>query len=261
MPARAVGVRAAIVSALAACLVWPAGAAATDYGGGRVPDTIVSLRTSGGSVVVRAYLTARCGSGALRRRVPLAPDGSFSVAATTRGRPRDDRRVRRVSRFTLAGRVAGSTASGTARMRLRFRRGGRVVGRCDTGERRWQAGTGLKGLTSQASGRPRAFLLGVRGTRVTRAVFEYRLRCRRFVYEQIDLTPGGRIAADGTFRLRERFTLRYSDARERFRVTVRGRLTPTGVGGRLSVSSVARSLSGRVIDRCRSGPISFSASR
>jgi hypothetical protein len=61
--------------------------------------------------------------------------------------------------------------------------------------------------------------------------------------------------------LRERFTLRYSDARERFRVTVRGRLTPTGVDGRLSVSSVARSLTGRVIDRCRTGPVAFSASR
>jgi hypothetical protein len=61
--------------------------------------------------------------------------------------------------------------------------------------------------------------------------------------------------------LREQFTLRYSDARERFRVTVRGRLTPTGVDGRLSVSSVARSLTGRVIDRCRTGPVAFSASR
>ena len=251
--------RAAVV--LAAVLVWPTPASAADYGGGRVPDTIVSLRTSGDSVVVRAYVTAGCGSGPLRRRVPLAADGSFAVAATTRGRPRDDRRVRRASRFTLAGRVVGSTASGTARMRLTFRRGGRVVGRCATGERRWQAGTGLKGLTSQTSGRPRAFLLGVDGARVTTAVFEYRLRCRRFAYEQINLTPGGPIAADGTFRLRERFTLRYSDARERFRVTVRGRLTPAGVGGRLSVTTVARSLSGRVIDRCRTGPVSFSASR
>jgi hypothetical protein len=61
--------------------------------------------------------------------------------------------------------------------------------------------------------------------------------------------------------LRERFTVRYSDARERFRVTVRGRVLPTGVGGRLSVTSVARSLTGRVIDRCRTGPVSFSASR
>lgn len=251
----------ALALAVGAALLWPGAASAADYGGGQVPDTVVSLRTAGDSVVVRAYLTARCGSGPLRRRVPLAADGSFSVTATTRGRPRDDRRLRRVSRFTLAGRVVGSTASGTARMRLTFRRGGRVVGRCATGERRWEAGTGLKGLTSQAGGRPRAFLLGVDGARVTRAVFEYRLRCRGFAYEQINLTPGGPIAADGTFVLRERFTVRYADARERFRVTVRGRLTPTGVGGRLSVTSVARSLAGRVIDRCRTGPVAFAANR
>ncbi len=252
--------RTALASAVGAALLWPAAASGADYGGGRVPDTVVSLRTSGDSVVVRAYLTARCGSGAMRRRVPLAADGSFSVAATTRGRPRDDRRVRRVSRITLAGRVAGSTASGTARVRLTFRRGGRVVGRCASGERHWDAGANLKGLTSHDAGRPRAFLLGVDGGRVRTAVFEYRLRCRRFAYEQINLTPGGPIA-DGTFLLRERFTLRYADARERFRVTVRGRLTPAGVAGRLSVRSVARSLAGRVIDRCRTGPVSFTANR
>lgn len=251
--------RAAV--ALAAVLLWPASASAADYGGGRVPDTVVTLRTSGDSVVVRAYLTGRCGSAPVRRRVPLAADGWFSVAATTRGRPRDDRRLRRVSRFALAGRVAGSTATGTARMRLTFRRRGRVLGRCGTGDRGWRAGTDLKGLTGQSGGRPRAFLLGVGGPRVTTAVFEYRLRCRRFAYEQINLTPGGPIAADGAFVLRERFTVRYSDARERFRVAVRGRVTPTGVGGRLSVTSVARSLTGRVIDRCRTGPVSFSASR
>ena len=246
---------------LAALLLWPASASAVDLGGGRVPDTVVSLRTSGDGVVVRAHLTARCGTGAVRRRVPLGADGSFSGTATTRGRPREDRRVRRVARFTLVGHVVGSSASGAVRMWLTFRRRGRVVGRCATGERDWQAGTNLKGLTSQAGGRPRAFLLGVGDARVTTAVFEYRLRCRGFAYEEINLTPGGPIAADGTFVLRERFMLRYADARERFRVTVRGRLTPAGVGGRLSVTSIARSLTGRVIDRCSTGPVSFSASR
>jgi hypothetical protein len=44
------------------------------------------------------------------------------------------------------------------------------------------------------------------------------------------------------------------------RVRVRGRFTATGVVGSLSVSSVARSLMGRVIDRCRTGPVSFAAS-
>jgi hypothetical protein len=250
-------VRAAVV--LAAVLLWPASASADDLGGGRAPDTVVTLRTSVDGVVVRAHVLARCGAGAVRRRVALAADGSFSVAATVRGRAPDDRRVRRIARLVVAGRVAGAAATGTARVRLTFRRGGRVVGRCATGERSWRAATGLYGLTSDRVGRPRAFLLERDGRRIAAAVFEYRLRCRDGASERINVTPGGRVAADGTFALRERFTLRFADARERFRVKVRGRFTASGVVGRVSVTSLARSPAGRVIDRCRSAPASFAA--
>jgi hypothetical protein len=249
--------RAALV--LAAVLLWPAPASAADLGGGRAPDTVVTLRTGADSVVVRAHLLAGCGAGAVRRRVALAPDGSFSLAARVRGRAPDDGRVRRIARLTVTGRVVGSAATGTARVGLAFRRRGRVVGRCASGERRWRAGTGLYGLTSDAAGRPRAFLLERSLRRVTTAVFEYRLRCRGGVSERINVTPGGRVAADGTFALRERFTLRFADARERFQVSVRGRFTGSGVVGRVRVSSVARSPEGRVIDRCRSVPASFTA--
>lgn len=250
--------RAAVV--LAAVLLWPAAASADDYGGGNVPDTVVSLRTSAGSVVIRAHVLARCGVGAVRRRVELGPNGSFALAATVRGRAPDDRRVRRVARIAIGGRVIAAVASGTARVRLTFRRAGRVVGRCATGERRWRAGSGHYGLTADDAGRPRAFLLERDGSRITTAVFEYRLRCRSGGTERINVTPGGPVGADGTFALRERFTLRFADARERFRVRVRGRFSATGVAGSLSVSSIARSLAGRVIDRCRSGTVSFAAS-
>jgi hypothetical protein len=168
--------RAALV--LAAVLLWPAPASAADLGGGRAPDTVVTLRTGADSVVVRAHLLAGCGAGAVRRRVALAPDGSFSLAARVRGRAPDDGRVRRIARLTVTGRVVGSAATGTARVGLTFRRRGRVVGRCASGERRWRAGTALYGLTSDAAGRPRAFLLERSLRRVTTAVFEYRLRCR-----------------------------------------------------------------------------------
>ena len=40
---------------------------------------------------------------------------------------------------------------------------------------------------------------------------------------------------------------------------VDGRFTPSGVNGTLSVSSVLRSPSGRVLDRCRTGPVAFAA--
>jgi hypothetical protein len=253
-------VRAAVV--LAAVLLWPASASAADYGGGRVSDTVITLRTNADSVVVRANLVARCGAGAVRQRVPLAPDGSFSLAATVRGRAPDDRRVRRIARLAIGGQVAGATATGTARLRLTFRRGRRVVGRCASGERRWRAGSDYHGLASFDGGRrPRAFMLDREGSAVTAAMFEYRLRCRNGTTERINVMPGGRVAADGRFELQERFTLHFEDARERFRVVVRGRFTTTGVGGRLRVSSVARSPAGRVIDRCRTGPVSFSANR
>jgi len=215
---------------------------------------------------------ARCGAGELRRRVTLAADGSFSVTATVRDRAREDRRARRIARMVVAGRVAGTAGTGTASARLTFRRGGRVVGRCASGSRLWQvrapvpepvagaaprANAAYYGVTSQAG----AFALqvGGAGRRVRIAVFDYRLTCRRASFETSNLTPGGPIAADGTFRLRERFTLRFADATERFRVRVDGRFTPNGANGTLSVNSVARSLAGRVIDRCRTGRVTFAA--
>ena len=69
--------------------------------------------------------------------------------------------------------------------------------------------------------------------------------------------PGGPIAADGAFSLRERFTLRFSNARERYRVKVDGRFTPHGVAGILSIATVARSRAGAVIERCRTGRVAF----
>jgi hypothetical protein len=276
-------VRAALVLAGAAALACPGAAAASDYGGGTVPQnkrsyekrlTIVTVRTApGGTAVVRAWVQARCGGAEMRRRVTLAADGSFSVRGTVRGRAREDRRVRRTARIAIAGRVAGPAGSGTARARFTFRRGGRVVARCRSGPRAWKVRAGApqpaagpprahgayRGLTSQAARRPRAFLLRVGGSarRVRVAVFQYRLRCRGGFFETSNVTPGGRIRSDGTFHLRERFTLRYSDANERYRVRVDGRFTATGVIGTLSVRTVARTLSGRVFDRCRTGTRRF----
>ena len=121
----------ALAVVVAAVLLWPAAASAADFGGGRVPDTVVSLRTDADAVVVRAHMLARCGAGAVRRRVRArSPTGRSRSSPPCAGGRRDDRRVRRVARFALAGRVVGATASGTARVRLTFRRGGRVVGRC-----------------------------------------------------------------------------------------------------------------------------------
>jgi len=272
--------RAVVVAALLA-MAWPAAAAAADAGGGTAPAsvrgyrsalTIVTLRpTAGGTVVVRALVQAQCGSAQITRRVPVAADGSFSLAATQRDHPREEPRARRVANVQIAGRLVGLVASGTATARIKFVLGGRVVSRCGSGRRAWQArgaapqtvpgppqpGRGYYGLTGQPT-RAHALLVrvGAGGHRVATAVFEYRLTCRRRAVEASNVTPGGPIAADGTFHLRERFAVHYSNAIERFRVKVDGAFTPTGVNGTVSVTSVARS-EGRVIDRCRTGAVTF----
>jgi len=276
--------RVLVGSALAA-MAWPSNAQATDYGGGNAPDsvrrahrtvTLVAIRTAADDrAAVRVLVQAGCGSGAGRRRVALAPDGSFAINTTVRSRTREDRRVRRTARISVAGRIAGAAGSGIAAVRLTFRRGGRVVSRCRSGPRAWQvraaaaepAGAGPRpggayyGLTSQVVRRPRPFVLRVdpRGRRVRTAVFEYRQRCGFGPREWGNITPGGRIRSDGTFRLRERFVYRWRNANERFRVSVDGHFTATGVSGTWSVTSTARSLSGRVIGGCRTGRQTFAA--
>ena len=259
---------------------------AGDYGGGSVPDSIrraqsrlvlLSARLpSPAEAIVYARVQSRCGSGEVRRRVAVAPDGSFSFTTTRRDHPRENRRVRRRATTTVAGRFDGAVASGTASTRLVFRLGGRVVARCKSGPRAWQmravaaepapgaarAGATDHGLTGQAGTRPRAFALRVdrRARRIVTEAFEYRLRCSRTgAIAMSNITPGTRIRADGSFARTERFAIRYTDAVERFVVRLRGRFTPNGVNGTLSVRSVARAFSGRVTDRCRTGTVGFAA--
>jgi hypothetical protein len=267
-------VRRALVAAAGLALALPAAAHATDYGGGTAPDsvaranrqlTLVALRTfDDGSARVAAKVAAGCGVVAARRTVRPAADGTFSFTATVR---RSTGGVRQISRVALSGQVAGGLAAGTVGARVTFRRGGRVVARCNSGSRAWNArtagattatGAAYYGLTDQ-TGRPFPFVLSVGGSRVRVAAFEYRMRCRNGGFEWENITPGGRTAQDGSFALRERFTRRWREGRETFRVKVDGRVTTTAVSGALSVSSVLRSPSGRVIDRCTTGRRTFAA--
>lgn len=219
-------------------------------------------------------VSARCGFGAVRHAVALNPDGSFGFDVHVRNRLRDDRRVRQRARLTISGQISGATASGVASTRLVQRRGGRVIRRCRSGQRPWQArtagaeatpagpqpGGAYYGLTSQRR-RAFPFLLRVspNARRVRIAAFDYRQRCTNGPFEFENLTPSGPIAVDGSFRLRERFTIAWAEGLERFRAKVDGRFTPSGVSGTLSVRSVLRSPSGRVLVRCRTGRVGFAA--
>jgi hypothetical protein len=264
-----------LAAAAGLLLALPAAASATDYGGGTAPDsvaranrqlTLVGLRIGddgSGRAIVK--VAAGCGVARATREIALAADGTFTLETTVRRRAGGG--VRQISRIALSGQLAGPAGSGTVRARVTFRRRGRVVERCDSGSRPWNArapgaagagGAAYHGLTSQ-TGRPFAFVLSAAGSRVRVAAFDYRMRCRRGGFEWENITPGGQIAADGTFSLRERFSRVWQEGRERFRVKVDGQVTASAVTGTLSVSSILRSRGGRVIDRCTTGRRTFSA--
>jgi hypothetical protein len=265
-------------------LAWPTTAQAADYAGGTPPETrrqvprqltLVGIRTAAdGSARVAVNVATRCGPARGATTVQLAADGTFSLDVTVRGRVREFR-ARHRTRIRMSGQLTGATGAGTVQATMRLTRPGRRAERCTSGARTWQvraaapepaaaapqAGGAYHGLTGQAVRRPLAFVLRVdpSGRRVRTAIFEYRQRCRQSAFRWENVTPGGRIAADGTFRLRETFTYRWTEGLERYRVKVDGRFTTSGVSGTLSVSSVLRTRSGRVVDRCRTGSVTFAA--
>jgi hypothetical protein len=272
--------RAVVVAGLVV-LAWPATASAVDYGGGHAPPstrralrdvTLITLRAPGnGQVRVHAVVAAGCGVGRIRRTVTPAADGTFRFAATVRTRTNTPG-LRQISRMTVAGRIGSTSAFGTATAKVRFRRRGRIVARCSSGTDNWQARAAVAGTTpappralgayyGTTSQSPRAIVVRVaNGERLATIAFEYRMTCRNSVFNSEDITPKAAIAADGTFHLRERFTLRFAEGNERFRVAVDGQFTTTGVSGTLSVRSVLRRRGGgRVLDRCATDRTTFAA--
>ena len=263
------------LAAAALLLIFPAAAAAADYGGGTAPDsvrranqqlTLIAFRMADdGTGRATVKVAAGCGVAKTTRDVALAADGTFGLQVTENDRVGGG--VRQRSEIKLTGQMVGPVASGTVRARVTFRRRGRVVDRCASGDRAWNARAAgavaapagaFYGLTAQ-TGRPFPLVLSVGGARVRAAAFEYGMGCRRGGYEWENITPGWRLAADGTFSLQERFSRTWREGRERFRVRVDGQVAATGVSGTLSVRSVLRSRSGRVIDRCGTGRIAFTA--
>jgi hypothetical protein len=66
-------------------------------------------------------------------------------------------------------------------------------------------------------------------------LWQARMRCGpKAVLIVVNLTPPTRIAADATFRRRERYSIRYRDGSvDRYRVMFRGRLLADGAAGTL----------------------------
>ena len=273
-----------LILAVPLLLVAPgvAGAAPTpgDYGGGGFdaggkPTWMWARLAPEGQVRVGGRTQLGCGLGSFDGQTALAAGGSFRFSRT-----RWTREAGHVVRaiVTVAGRFDGALGTGTLRARVRDRLPNGGVQRCRTPHARmWkvhlrpgagapgapQPGGGYLGLTSQAMGTPKPFVLGVnrRATRVGVAIFEYVRQCGRAGWQRAlnNVTPGGRIGAGGTFALGERFTLRYRGGiRERFRLRIDGQFTAGGVAGSLRVSTVVQRR-GRTIDTCDTGALTFSA--
>jgi hypothetical protein len=265
-------------------MAWPAAAQATDYGGGAAPESfskartqlvLVGVRTTpAGRARIHLFVAARCGFAAVRHAVRPNPDGTFAFNIPIRHRLRDNRAVIQRARVAISGQLSGGTASGVASARMVQRRSGHVVARCRSGQRPWHAraagpeGTpaaptpsgAYYGLTGQRRHVfPFVLRVSPNARRVRIAAFDYRQQCGDGFFESENLTPSGPIRADGSFRLRERFTIHWGQGPERYRVRIDGRFTPNGVSGTLSVRSVLRSRGGRVLDRCSTGRVGFAA--
>jgi hypothetical protein len=263
-----------------------AGAAVTpgDYGGGALGERfrtgsgwMWARVAADGSARVGGAFKVACGLTRFDAEVTPAADGTFSFSRVRRVR---DGGFRLRATVTVRGRFDGAVASGMVVGRLRNQHPDGKVVHCSTrGKRPWQlrmaatpgppappqANGQYLGLTSQRGSEPRPFALRVNGagSRVTTSIFEYTRQCKRRSFWLNEVTPRGRIAADGRFSIRDRFTLRYRDVPqvERFVARVDGQFAGGVVSGTLRVTSVARKRgTRRVVDRCDTGPLSFTAS-
>jgi hypothetical protein len=271
----------ALLLAVAVLLAAPGAAGAApvpgDYGGGGFagrnsqPTWMWARIGADGSARIGGRAHVGCALAHFDAEPRIAPDGSFRFS-----RVRTTREMGHVilADVTVSGRFDGAVATGRLRARARDRTPGGAVQRC-AARRSWklhlrpvagapappQPGGAYLGLTSQTVGVPKPFVLHVNraATRVGIAIFDYTRVCRRGGIPLNNFTPGAPIRPDGTFALRDRFTLRFSGGvRERFRIDVDGRFAAGGVGGTLRATTVARRR-GRVIDRCDTGQLSFAA--
>ena len=239
----------------------------------RSSDVGITVGADGRSVTVRAMAAPRCArtrftEGDGRGTARLAADGSFAV--TVRGR----RQVgARRQRLRVTGTVDAAGARGTIRAVVRIS-GGRVCRSTFP----WRAvpltppagaptaapaGALLLGSTSDSARGPFGFNLRVSadGRRIDRSLFTARRGCRRAVPpEETNYNPRIAIRPDGSFANTELWRVRIGGRLERSRVVITGQFVADGVTGTVRWTVVARSpRTGRVVDRCDTGPLTFSA--
>lgn len=279
---------AATIAGVASAQV--AGPPAGHFGGGAIAlpvsdaaakDIALSIRVRRNATIgIGGEVPSRCGRAAIRGRTRLAADGSFTLRATTTRRPFVG--VSERSTFVVKGRLTADGGTGTVAARLRVRAKGRGTRSCKTRTVRWTvrraaghatapapapAGALLYGLTSQDGPEAKhAIVLHVTGDgrSIDRLLARFRTRCEKrviVVADEINYSPQFDVAADGSFRMVERFTTNYSDVILRTTVVVSGQFDAAGAAaGKLAVTQRFKNRrNARRVDVCSTGTLRWAA--
>lgn len=279
--------RLLLVAIIAGLLVPAADADATrSYGGGSLPSfapkrrtdpATVSIRVRGKRVAMQFDSTVACGKRTFHDAFDTGSGRIHHGRARIRGRgatllARGRFRYRWRARFRVGPRAAKGWLHITGHLPGR-RRACRSVPRGPFTATRGRPGG------PPAAQRAGGAYFGLNTTRVVQnfrggvlvrvskngrrveALWEAQARCRRGQSQFLpNFTPPTRIRPDHSFVRRERFTVHFSDAVVRFRVSFGGRFTADGVKGKLRVRARVRwTTRPRYTTHCDSGTRSWSA--
>ena len=286
----AAGVAAALALGTAAFAQEPAPPVG-NFGGGRVllppkdphgaGSAIIGMRAlSGGKLQIEATVRGNCGGGTFPARGRLKADGSFRVQGTNRRAPERGLRVK--TTYEIKGKLtAAGVHNGVARATNEIRIRGHETLRCKSGRVAFKArrpsgeiGTPgaaprarYYGLTSERRNGPRrGFVMRVSrsGRRLTRALYGVTEKCDRRKIPDIVDTPRRSLAIDSMGRVQDNVKSTSRDAATVTRSDERfsGTLGSTGAKGTLSITERTRNRkTGKLLETCRTGKISWTAAR
>jgi hypothetical protein len=289
---RAVVLALAFVAAAATAGVafGQAAAPAGDYGGGAIAlpvkettvakDMLLSIRAgTDGRIGVDGQIYARCGLGTISGDGRIGSGGRFTLRGDITRRPLVGTRI--TSSYVVTGTLTAAGGEGTANVKVRVRTRGRATRSCTSRTVSWKvrppaapdaagaapAQATLYGTTAQNAARAKQAIVlhaASGGRRIERAVFGYRSKCDRgriVEADDVNISPEFDVAADGSFRLVERFSANFKDVRRATTVVLRGQFDAAGnATGKLAVTERYRSRrSGKRVDVCATGTRSWSA--
>ena len=288
--ALALAIAFAAAAATAGVAFGQAAAPSGNYGGGAIAlpvkettvakDMLLSIRAgSDGRIGVDGQMNARCGLGTISGDGRLGSGGRFTLRGDITRRPLVGTRI--TSSYVVTGTLTPDGGEGTANVKLRVRVKGRATRSCTSRTVSWKvrapasagspaaapAAATLYGTTSQNAPRAKQAIVlhaASGGRRIERAGFGYRAKCDRgriVESDDVNFSPEFDVAADGSFRLVERFSATFKDVKRATTVVLRGQFDAAGgAAGKLSVTERYRSRkSGKRVDVCTTGTRSWSA--